>query len=351
MRAMMGSIPGMPDMGDMQAQIMAQMQAAVPNLAEIQAQQAAMGTLGGVDAAAVAEAARQNLAQAAATMQAMQDGSLEKELREANVAALDWLGEDDGWEIKHASACRLTAEQCRLMAFAAPLLVYNDEAVDAVESEVLPETYRAQLQSWWNITDRDSTLGIVQWLLHEGHHADADATLVLMRGGQPHTGDPEEKAEDVQAIAKFMVENGYCTAGTLPQTVIAWDLVRIANLGRWAFHAGYLSEEEMWQVMQVAADAAREHFASWEEYGRSFAMGRGAARRGDLALAANPVERIVTRQRRDDGTGTRILRHAGRRGGRGPDVALQERQPGLANGAQTAPLLPGYLPESEIDAR
>ena len=58
MRAMMGSMPGMPDMGDMQAQIMAQMQAAVPNLAEIQAQQAAMGTLGGVDAAAVAEAAR-----------------------------------------------------------------------------------------------------------------------------------------------------------------------------------------------------------------------------------------------------------------------------------------------------
>ena len=277
-RAMMGSIPGMPgmpDMGDMQAQIMAQMQAAVPNLADIQAQQAAMNTLGGVDAAAVSEAAQRNMAQAAATMQAMQDGSLERELREANAAALDWLGEDDGWEIKHAATCRLTAEQRQLMAFAAPLLVYNDEEVDAVESEILPETYRAQLQSWWNITDRDSTLGIVQWLLHEGHHADADAALALMRGEQPDAGDPEEKAEDVQMIAEFMIENGYCTAETLPQTVIAWDLVRIANLGRWALHAGYLSEGEMWQVMQVAADAAREHFASWEEYGRSFAMGRG----------------------------------------------------------------------------
>ena len=278
MRAMMGSIPGisnMPDMGDMQAQIMAQMQAAVPDLAEIQAQQAAMGTLGGVDAAAVAEAARHNMAQAAATMQAMQDGSLEKELREANAAALDWLGEDDGWKIKRAATCRLTAEQRRLMAFAAPLLVYNDEAVDAVESEVLPETYRAQLQSWWNITDRDSTLGIVQWLLHEGHHADADAALALMRGDQPEAGDPEEKAEDVQLIAEFMIRNGYCTAETLPQTVIAWDLVRIANLGRWALHAGYLSEEEMWQVMQVTAGAARECFSSWEEYGRSFTFGRG----------------------------------------------------------------------------
>lgn len=275
MRAMMGSIPGMPDMGDMQAQIMAQMQTAVPNLAEIQTQQAAMGTLGGVDAAAVAEAARHNMAQAAATMQAMQDGSLEKKLREANAVALDWLGEDDGWEIKHAEICRLTAEQRRLMAFAAPLLVYNDEAVDAVGSEVLPETYRAQLQSWWDITDRNSTLGIVQWLLHEGHHVDADAALALMCGGQPDAGDPEEKAEDVQLIAEFMIENGYCTAETLPRTVIAWDLVRIANLGRWALHAGYLSEEEMWQVMQVAADTAREHFSSWKEYGRSFAMGRG----------------------------------------------------------------------------
>ncbi len=277
MRAMMGSIPGMPDMGDIQAQIMARMQAAVPDLAEIQAQQAAMGTLGGVDAAAVAEAARHNMAQAAATMQAMQDGSLEKELREANAAALDWLGEDDGWEIKHAGTCRLTAEQRLLMAFAAPLLVYNDEAVDAVESEILPETYRAQLQSWWNITDRDSTLGIVQWLLHEGHHADADAALAALQGRDPETdaGDPEEKAEDVQFIVEWMIKNGCCTAETLPQTVIAWDLVRIANLGRWALHAGYLSEEEMWQVMQVAADAAREHFASWEEYGRSFAFGRG----------------------------------------------------------------------------
>ena len=73
MRAMMGHIPGMPDM---QAQIMAQMQAAVPDLAEIQAQQAAMETLGGVDAATVAETARRNMAQAAATAQALQDGNL-----------------------------------------------------------------------------------------------------------------------------------------------------------------------------------------------------------------------------------------------------------------------------------
>lgn len=35
------------------------------------------------------------------------------------------------------------------------------------------------------------------------------------------------------------------------------------------------NEEEMWQIMQIAADTAVEHFSSWEEYGRSFIMGRG----------------------------------------------------------------------------
>ena len=77
----------------------------------------------------------------------------------------------------------------------------------------------------------------------------------------------------------------------------------------------------MWQVMQVAADAARGTSASWEEYGRSFAMGRGvwhgdeedcqtawkivtALLEEETAVAADPVELIAPRQRRDDGTGT-----------------------------------------------
>ena len=313
MRAMMGSIPGisnMPDMGDMQAQIMAQMQAAVPNLAEIQAQQAAMGTLGGVDAAAVAEAARQNMAQATATMQAMQDGSLEKELREANAAALDWLGEDDGWEIKRAEACRLTAEQCRLMAFAAPLLVYNDETVDAVGSEVLPETYRAQLQSWWNITDRESTLEIVRWLLHEGHHADADAALALMRGDQSEAGDPEEKAEDVQAIGNASADGHRVGSGAHRQSralgssrrlsLRGGDVASDAGGGRYRPRTLLVVGRVRTQLRLRTRRLARRRGGLPNSLGDR----HRAARRGDLALEADLVERIAPRQRRDDGTGT-----------------------------------------------
>ena len=81
--------------------------------------------------------------------------------------------------------------------------------------------------------------------------------------------------EDVCLIAEEMQRNNWCPAGKMPQSAIAWDLVRVVNLGRWAYLCGYISENEMWQTMQVAADTALEHFSSWEEYGRSFIMGRG----------------------------------------------------------------------------
>ena len=31
----------------------------------------------------------------------------------------------------------------------------------------------------------------------------------------------------------------------------------------------------MWQIMEIAGKEALQHFSSWEEYGRSFVLGRG----------------------------------------------------------------------------
>lgn len=66
--------------------------------------------------------------------------------------------------------------------------------------------------------------------------------------------------EDVCLIAEEMQKNGWCPAGQMPQSVIAWDLVRLVNLGRWAYLCDYIREDEMWHIMQVAADTALEHF-------------------------------------------------------------------------------------------
>lgn len=259
-QAMFGNMPGFQMTGGMQEQIMAQMGAGMPDMAELQAQQEAMLKAAGIDPETVAQAGRQNMAYANQMMEAFGD---------------------DSWTINRAEYGKLDEEQLRLLAFSAPMLVYNDENVDTIDSDADVETIKYTLEDWWNVADRDSTLGIVRWLLEEGHHAEADEALAEIRTrgfetiSQEERLDEDSKMGDVCLIMESMIENGWCPEDRMPESVIAWDLVRVVNLGRWAYLCGYVNADEMWQIMQVAADTAVEHFSSWEEYGRSFIMGRG----------------------------------------------------------------------------
>ena len=282
-QAMFGSVPGFQMPEGMQEHLMEQMGAGMPDMAAAQAQHEAMLKAAGVDPATVAQAGRQNMAYAQQMMQEMMGGALGEELSSSDAMAqmMDAFG-SDGWTINKTGDGKLDAAQLRLLAFGAPMLVYNDENVDSIgcpEEDV--ESIRSTIESWWNVTDRESTLEIVKWLLEEGHHADADKALEKVRKqglgniSQEERDDEESKMGDVCLIAESIEENGWCPGGQMPNSVIAWDLVRVVNLGRWAYLCGYVNEDEMWQIMQVAADTALEHFSSWEEYGASFVMGRG----------------------------------------------------------------------------
>ena len=252
-QAMFVNIPGFQMPEGMQEHLMEQMGAGMPDMAAAQAQHEAMLKAAGIDPETVAQAGRQNMAYAQQMMEAF-GGS-----------------EDAGWTISRAGDGKLDATQLRLLAFGAPMLVYNDENVDSIDCpEEDVESIRSTIESWWNVTDRESTLEIVKWLLEEGHHAEADKALdkVRKRGieniSQEERDDEESKMGDVCLIAESMDENGWCPGGQMPGSVIAWDLVRLVNLGRWAYLCGYVNEDEMWQIMQVAADTALEHFSSWE---------------------------------------------------------------------------------------
>lgn len=312
-QAMFGGLAGfqMPDMSSLQEQINAQMKAAVPNLEEIQAQQTAMGTLGGIDPETVNQAAQQNMAYASRTMEAMLNGDFEEDLTgdgngaEDMAALFNNLGDfmDTEWEIHRKSDGMLSEEQNKLLAFGAPLLVYNSEDVDSIESKIDADSFREQLKSWWNITDKDSTFNIVNWLLHEGHHDDADNALAkLHEKGLENISDQDEentKMEDVCLIVGHMLEEGYCTPENVPSTAIAWDLVRLVNLARWAYICGYVNQKEMWEIMQIAVNTAQDTFKSWEEYGLSLVLGRGVWH-GDTDDCDTAQEIITTLLNKDE---------------------------------------------------
>lgn len=185
---------------------------------------------------------------------------------------------DSDWEIERADDGKLDDTQLRLLAFGAPLLVYNSEQVDSYESEYDIDTIKNQMNDWWGIKNRKNTWEIVHWLLEEGHHAEADEALRILheKGIEAFTGQqPKGKMKDVLLIRNLMLQQGYCNAQEIPATAIAWDLVRVVNVGRWTYLCGYISFDEMWQIMETAEQEALRHFSSWEEYGRSFVMGRG----------------------------------------------------------------------------
>ena len=282
-QAMFGNIPGFQMPESMQEQLMEQMGPGMPDMAAAQAQNEAMLKAAGIDPETVVQAGRQNMAYANQMMHEMMDGTFSERLSSSDAMArmMDAFGGED-WTISRCGDSKLDESQLRLLAFGAPMLVYNDESVDSIEcDEDDVETIRDTIENWWGVTDKDSTLDIVRWLLEEGHHAEADEALEELRKrgleniSQEELDDDESKMGDVCLIMESMIENGWCPEDRIPESVIAWDLVRLVNLGRWARLCGYLNEDEMWKIMQTAADTAVEYFSSWEEFGYSFIMGRG----------------------------------------------------------------------------
>ena len=303
-QALFGNIPGyqMPDMQAMQELLMAQMQAAVPDWDEVQKRQAEQLAAAGIGADTLAQAFSQNMAYAREVAAALN----ESEEDENEAGANPWFEiPEEEWEINLKDNSELNEGQLRLLALGAPMLVYNGERVNTIDCESDIEIVQNTLESWWNVVDHDSTFDIAKWLLEEGHHADADHLLQSLAPEdlkcllEERLEDEDETAETVRLIMQTMLDNGYCTEDNLPQTALAWDLVRVVNLARWAYLCGYISEEEMWQVMGTAAGIAHERFASWEEYGLSFVFGRGVWH-GEPADSETAYEIVSTLLEKDE---------------------------------------------------
>lgn len=278
-QALYGSIPRfqMPDMLEAQEQLMKEA-AAIPGVAEAYAYQAEMMKQAGIDPETMQEAYRQNLGTARQMMQQAMNGIVSDPDGYLESLGMDT---DDGWEIMKSEDGCLSPEQLRLLAFGAPLCIYNGDFVDSIESTTDADTLKEMLEEWWEVTDPKSALETIAWLFNAGQHQDADPALAEIRKrgvngiSEEERCDEENKIGDVCTIAEFVIEAKEATIDILPKTIIAWDLVRAVNVARWAFLCGYMKENEMWQTAKTVADKAKKIFNSWEEYGLSFAVGRG----------------------------------------------------------------------------
>ena len=162
-------------------------------------------------------------------------------------------------------------------------------------------TLKEMLEDSWDVSDRASALETIDWLLNEGHHREVDKVLaeIAAKGmeniSEEELQDEETKTGEVCTAVGKILDEDYCSTEDLPVTALAWDLVRATNMARWTYLCGYINEQEMWQTMQAVAASAEEHFASWNAYGLSFVLGRGAWQ-GDTDQCEDAYEIVSTLQ-------------------------------------------------------
>ena len=166
-------------------------------------------------------------------------------------------------QIGHINQNPLTEEQIRLLTFGAILTYYRGEnLLNLIPTEIL-ETYQKGLRQQWEITDTASAKETISDLLAQKRSLQFRHLL---------TQTSPELSKIQKQIAKGLgIELAQVEA---VKSAYAWDLCRAASLAKWCYWCQYISETEMWNILQKVSDIAKEQGKNWQEYTISFLLGR-----------------------------------------------------------------------------
>ncbi len=82
------------------------------------------------------------------------------------------------------------------------------------------------------------------------------------------------KLLSTREVLNTLKEKGILTFDSeLELGIAGYDAAVLVGQARKAFTGNIISEEEAWKVINFAKDLATRHFSSWEDFGKSFALG------------------------------------------------------------------------------
>lgn len=157
----------------------------------------------------------------------------------------------------------LTDEQKRLLAFGAILSYYRGEKILGNKPSNNLNEYRDGLKQQWDISNESEAKESLDQLLNLSRSNSFDS--ILVDESVELNNIQKEIAKglgiDIQKVKK--VKSAY-----------AWDICRAASVAKWCYWAGYITEAEMWSILQQASDVAATKGDDWNNYVISFLLGR-----------------------------------------------------------------------------
>ena len=142
---------------------------------------------------------------------------------------------------------------------------------DTVEDDMV----RSILEQYWGVEDRDGLIDTLRYLMTGGHAKDyMEALEVISASGSAADLHTEDMDEDDIAVCDSRFEFTKAYAGQIgPMMLRGWDLGRAANVTRWGYFVGYISEQEAWDILDQIADGCLSAFDSWTSYAQSYIFG------------------------------------------------------------------------------
>lgn len=155
----------------------------------------------------------------------------------------------------------------------------NDHSLETLDVEPRDAENRSLvagiLSDYWGVEGRGDLIGTLQHLIVSGHTMDFVDNLKAISQGKSsedlHTEDMDE-GDAIVFDARFEFTRAF--AGHIdPVMLRGWDLGRAANVTRWGYFAGYITEDEAWGILEQIADSCMEHFDSWRSFAQSYLFG------------------------------------------------------------------------------
>ena len=166
-------------------------------------------------------------------------------------------------QIGHINQTPLNEEQKRLLIYGAILAYYRGESLTSLMPKEVLDRYQFGLRQQWEITDTASAKGTIADLLAQKRSLQFRHLL---------TETSPELSKIQKQIAKGLgIEVAEVEA---VKSAYAWDLCRAASLAKWCYWCKYLTEAEMWEVLNQVSAIAKEQGKNWQEYTISFLLGR-----------------------------------------------------------------------------
>ncbi|MEC0372199.1 DUF1266 domain-containing protein [Paenibacillus chibensis] len=127
----------------------------------------------------------------------------------------------------------------------------------------------------WSISDHLSAWKSLRFLTVEGGHHEAfdrRRFALSVMNAQQHN-QYISSFHDEMIIAELTIVQHY--HGLLPAAgVLAWDLGRAAFIGHLCMEFGLIDPEEAWPFLIHNASLLQQSYASWEEFGTAYIIGR-----------------------------------------------------------------------------